>query len=199
MKANSQSFKYIAQLLDSVYESDQKYRQQFEITYQRYGRSSVQMNQLIVLMDRADSLNLLKVKFILDKYGWLGPNEVGENGNAALFLVIQHSDRRTRERYLPLMRKAFKTKKVLASDLALLEDRTAIDQGKKQIYGTQLRRDKKTLNYYLLPIEDPDNVDLRRAKVGLRPMSEYLTQWGINWNLEQYKRELPREDKRMND
>jgi len=127
------------------------------------------------------------VSSILDKHGWLGIEEVGENGNLALFLVIQHSDQSTQEKYLPMMRKAVKNKKASASSLALLEDRVALKQYKKQIYGSQIRRGESG-KYYVLLLQDPDNVDKRRAEVGLQPLAEYVRQRQIKCDVEGYKK-----------
>lgn len=65
--------------------------------------------------------------------------------------------------------------------MAKLEDRVAIHQGKKQLYGTQIGMDERTGKYYLLPLEDPDNVDNRREKMGLGPIAAYLSQWQVEW------------------
>jgi hypothetical protein len=138
-----------------------------------------------------DSINLIKVKFILNKYGWLGSDIVGEQGNTTLFLVIQHADLVTQENYLPMMRIAVKNGKAKGSSLALLEDRVALREGKKQIYGSQIVRDEATQKSYVSPLEDPENVDKRRAEVGLEPLAEYVIQWKIIWNVEQYKKNLP--------
>jgi hypothetical protein len=40
-----------------------------------------------------------------------------------LFLVIQHSDSTTQEKYLPLLKQAVKDNRAFGHDLALLEDR----------------------------------------------------------------------------
>jgi hypothetical protein len=112
-----------------------------------------------------------------------------------LYRIIQHSDIKTQEHYLPLMREAVKNKKATSSDLASLEDRVALRQGGKQIYGTQIGYDSKTLKYYVSPLEDPDNVDKRRAEAGLKPLSEvlefYFDTWKLKWDVEQYKKDLP--------
>lgn len=130
------------------------------------------------------------MKAILDKYGWLGANEVGNQGNTTLFLVIQHSDKVTQEKYLPMMREAVKNGKAKGSSLALLENRVALRQGRRQIYGSQIGRNSETKAYYVYPLEDPDNVDKRRSEVGLEPLAEYVNQWQIKWDVEQYKKEL---------
>ena len=177
--------------LDSIYSDDQKYRQQIDAIEKKYGWESKEMKAHWKIINEKDSVNLIKVKSILDKYGWLGPDVVGNQGNATLFLVIQHSDQVNQEKYLPMMREAVKNKKAEASSLALLEDRVALGQGKRQIYGSQISRDGDTKQYYVRPLDDPDNVDMRRAKVGLPPLAEYATRWQIKWNVELYKKELP--------
>ena len=89
------------------------------------------------------------------------------------------------------MREAVKSGKASGSSLALLEDRVALKQGKKQIYGSQIGQDSDLKLYYVLPLEDPDNVDKRRAEVGLQPLSDYVNHWQIKWDVEQYKKDLP--------
>jgi hypothetical protein len=129
------------------------------------------------------------VEEVLAKYGWLSGDEVGENGNDALFLVIQHAYLKTQEKYLPMMREAVKKGNARPSTLAMLEDRILLRQGKKQIYGSQITSDKNG-NQVVRPIENPDQVDQRRAAVGLEPLADYALRFGIVWELEQYKKEL---------
>ncbi len=53
--------------------------------------------------------------------------------------------------------------------------------------------------YYVQPLEDPDNVDKRRAQVGLQPLAEYVSQWQIKWDVEQYKKDLPKVEAKEKD
>jgi hypothetical protein len=190
-KAEANLNKPLVSKLDSIYTEDQMYRQQMNGIEKKYGWESKEMSDLWKIIHEKDSVNLLKVKAILDKYGWLGADVVGETGNATLFLVIQHSDQVTQEKYLPMMREAVKNGKAQGSSLALLEDRVALGQGKQQIYGSQIGRDPETQQYFVSPLLDPDNVDKRRAEVGLGPLSDYVSQWQIKWNIAQYKKDLP--------
>lgn len=176
--------------LDSVYIDDQKYRQQIDTIEKKYGWESKEMKSLWKVIDEKDSVNLIKVKSILEKYGWLGADVISQQGSQTLFLVIQHADPVTQEKYLPMMREAVKNKKASGGNLALLEDRVALEQGKKQIYGSQIGRDQETGKPYILPLEDPDNVDKRRAAVGLQRLSDYVSHWQIKWDVEQYKKDL---------
>ena len=178
--------------LDSVYRDDQKYREQIDSVINKFGLQSKEMHSLIVLMNELDSINLVKVKTILDKYGWLGADSIGKKGNYTLFLVIQHGDQTTQEKYLPMLKEAVKNGRAKGSNLALLEDRVLLGQGKMQIYGSQIGMDNETQLYYVSPLEDPDNVDKRRASVGLEPLADYVKGWQIIWNIEQYKKDLPK-------
>ncbi|WP_300665295.1 DUF6624 domain-containing protein [Fluviicola sp.] len=178
--------------LDSIYEEDQGTRVQMGEIQEKYGWDSPQMDSLWKIANLKDSLNLIEVTRILDTKGWLGANVVGQKGNSTLFLVIQHSDQKTQEKYLPMMRDAVAKGNALASSLALLEDRVALGQGKKQIYGSQIGFFRESGENYVLPLEDPDNVDKRREEVGLNKLRDYVSYWGMTWNVEEYKKNLPR-------
>lgn len=161
-------------ILDSIYKEDQKYRNQLDEIEKEFDGESDEVKSLWKIIDEKDSLNQIIVKNILDENGWLGVDVVGEKGNATLFLVIQHSDLETQEKYLPMMRQAVKEGNAFGKDLAYLEDRVALAKGEKQIYGTQVDRDKETGEYYAPFLIDPENVDKRRAEVGLFPLEIYF-------------------------
>jgi len=161
-------------ILDRIYQEDQKYRNQLEEIEKEFGEKSDEADSLWKIINEKDSLNQIIVKKILDEKGWLGIDVVGERGNSTLFLVIQHSDLASQEKYLPMMRQAVKKGNAFAKDLAYLEDRVALAKGKKQIYGTQIERNKETGEYYALPLIDPENVDKRRAEMGLFPLEVYF-------------------------
>jgi hypothetical protein len=175
--------------LIQIFYDDQNIRHQFIEAEKQYGFKSSVADSLAQIMIKIDSINLQKIENILDKKGWAGKDLVGEQANMTIFLVIQHSDLETQKKYLPMMREAVKKGNANAANLALLEDRIAIWEGRKQIYGSQLYYDEKKGKYFVSPIEDPDNVDKRREEVGLGPISEYVKNWGIEWNLEEYKKE----------
>jgi hypothetical protein len=132
-------------------------------------------------LHKNDSLNLLKIDRIVSEYGWLGPDIIGYQGNTTIFLVIQHSDHSAQVRYLPILRNAVSEGNASASDLAYLEDRVLVAQGKKQIYGTQVKRDTISGSYIVPPIENPEKINLRRKQVGLGSIENYLKRWNIIW------------------
>ncbi|WP_295767434.1 DUF6624 domain-containing protein [uncultured Mucilaginibacter sp.] len=168
--------------LTGIYNDDQSYRLKLDSVGKKYGRNSKELKDLWSTIQQKDSINLSKVKAILDDHGWLGADVVGDKGNLTLFLVIQHADIKTQEKYLPMLRAAVKEGKAHPANLALLEDRVAIRQGKKQIYGSQISIDK-TGKATIDPIDDEPNVNKRRAAVGLQPLEDYVKQWGIEYHL----------------
>jgi hypothetical protein len=174
----------------SIYEEDQGIRMKFMSIYNAPNADRKKIDSIGKIMNYKDSINLIKVSKILDTKGWVGKDVVGEEANKTLFLVIQHADLQTQQKYLPMMREVVKKGNASGANLALLEDRVALRQGKKQIYGSQIERDKETKIYYVSPLEDPDNVDSRRVKVGLQPLADYVSQWQIKWDVEQYKKDL---------
>ena len=50
--------------------------------------------------------------------------------------------------------------------------------GYKQIYGSQITNDG------LYDLEDPNNVNARRATMGLGSIEEYIDYWGLDFNQE---------------
>lgn len=55
-------------------------------------------------------------------------------------------------------------------------------EGKKQIYGTALQTADVTKELKLWPIENEEEVDARRAAVGLPPMAEFFKVIGLQYN-----------------
>ena len=173
--------------LDTIYELDQYFRQKQIEILKKYGAHSEEFITNVLQQNRADSLNRIEVKKILDTRGWLGSDVIGEQGNKTLFLVIQHSDLETQLNYLPMIREAVKLGNIKRIDFALFADRLAMRQGKRQIYGSQIKADYDTGEYFVWPIIDPENVNKRRAELGLGPIEEYVKKVGITWDIEKHK------------
>lgn len=181
--------KSLLKLIDSVYKNDQSYRFQEISVDKEFGASSEQGLEIRRTIHEKDSINEKIVSELLDKYGWLGREVIGNNGNATLGLVLLHASFPTQQKYLPMMREAVKNQKADPYDLALLEDKVALKQGKSQIYGTYLINTENK-RYIIAPIEDPANVDKRRAALGLPALDEYLRNWGMRWDIKKYEEDL---------
>ena len=177
--------------LQEIYDEDQGVRNEYFQMREQYDRESTEMKNFTKGWRRTDSINEVAVTKILDEYGWLSKKIVSPKGNMALFLVIQHAPIETQLKYLPMMREAVKNGNANSANLALLEDRVALRQGDKQIYGSQIGGNPATSEQYLLPLLDPRNVDERRKSVGLGPLKEYMSRFGLEWNVEEYIKRLP--------
>jgi hypothetical protein len=114
-----------------------------------------------------------RLRKILDKHGWPGKSLVDTDGaEAAWYLAIQaRKDLALQKRCLKLMKEAPKGE-VQLPHVAQLTDTILVAEKKKQLYGTSVLAKGGVLRPY--PIEDEDNLDKRRAEVGLPPMVDYL-------------------------
>jgi uncharacterized protein DUF6624 len=126
-------------------------------------------------MDVIDKRNTLRMKRIIQEYGWPRPGLVGWDGTEAAFLVVQHADHLTQKELLPLLQKEYKKGELSGPNYALFLDRVLVEDGRPQIYGSRPRPfdQWKAGEPVFYPIEDESNVDNRRAEVGLTPLAEY--------------------------
>jgi hypothetical protein len=124
-------------------------------------------------MQRTDSTNLVRVRAIVQQYGYPGKTLVGEPTNEAVWYVIQHSNEI--DRYLPLVKKAAKKGELPFYLYAQMLDRQLVRRGKEQLYGTQAQSYSTTNPAtgqregqppFFWPIKDPARVNERRRKAG---------------------------------
>ena len=160
-------------VLEKISVDDQKYRNVWDSTMQRFGIGSPEFIDLIKKMNTQDSINMVMTGNILDVYGWLGKEQVSADASEALFLVLQHAELESQLKYLPMMKQAVADKKAKGSSYTLLVDRTKMRQGKFQVYGSQLNYDAKG-RLHIFPIADEPNLNKRRQSIGLPPMQAYL-------------------------
>lgn len=124
-------------------------------------------------IQKTDNKHTRQLKAIVDNYGWPSLSLVGEDGVQAAFLLVQHSpDFTFQQAMLPHIHRAYQNDEgITGQEVALLTDRILIKKGQPQKYGTQADIAANTVTF--LPIEDADNVDERRAQMGLPPLAEY--------------------------
>ena len=143
------------------------------------------------MMEQTDRRNASRVAEIIDEYGWLSPDDIGEDANENLFLCIQHAqDSLIQNRYLPILQQAVHEGAAEGWQYAFLADRCLMNRGERQIYGTQ-RISKDGIDY-LVPLQDAERVDSLRAGLGLEPLQEYMSDCGLEqgWSMEYYKSHL---------
>lgn len=141
-----------------------------------------------------DSINLVKVERIIGKYGYPGKTMVGVPANTAVFYVIQHSNKISK--YYPLIEKAGKRAELDFKYSAMMLDRKLTNEGKEQVYGTQVymqmitdpETGKKIPFAYVLPIKNPKKVNERRKKAGFdSTVEENASRFGVTYKIYTYK------------
>ncbi|MFJ6383183.1 DUF6624 domain-containing protein [Kitasatospora sp. NPDC092039] len=115
---------------------------------------------------------------IMAAHGWPTGRTVGPEAARAAWLVAQHADRQldVQRRAAELMGEAVARGEASARDLAFLQDRLAVNEGREQRYGTQIGAvaDGRPVPW---PCEEPERLDERRAAVGIEPFDEYTARF----------------------
>ena len=101
---------------------------------------------------------------------------------SALFLVLQHSFREAMANYYFQFKESAYKYEMDRSDLALYQDRLLMYFDFPQVYGTQIIHDIDRMHLYQL--WSPENVSERRKEVGLRPIEDYLEDYGLDYSQE---------------
>lgn len=162
--------------LTRIRRSDQDVRHRFLTAYNAQIPDTLLINRLLQEMEETDAKNLAEIDSILNEFGWPGRDRVGDEC-VAIWLVLQHADVESQTKALPMLKSAAEKGDIDPSAIAMLEDRILVNSGKRQIYGTQYYYEdgegaKKRIIY---PIEDVENVDIRRTAAGLQPLHETYT------------------------
>ena len=142
------------------------------------------MNEFVALTKKQDALdakNRRKLDRIVARYGWPTKSMVGEEASKVAFIIAQHGDLVYRKKYFPLVKAAAAKGEARPADAAMMEDGILMKEGKKQIYGTAMQTEDVTKGLQLWPIENEEEVDARRAAVGLPPMSEFFKAMGMTY------------------
>lgn len=131
--------------------------------------------EMITKMLAVDAANLPRIKQIVaDHQGLPGVREVGADGMAAAWLLVQHADTDAafQQQVLDGLAPKVDSGEISAREYALLADRVLVNTGKPQRYGSQLAAISS--KWQPKPMEAPGQVDARRAALGLMPLADYL-------------------------
>ena len=131
--------------------------------------------ELLSRMAAVDARNTTRLRAVVEQHGWPGSALVGVDGAESAFLVLQHATHPVQKELFPLVEAGYRAGTVSGQSYALLLDRILVGDGRPQVYGSQARPVEEWIDGEpaLEPIEDEQNVDVRRAEVGLPPLAEY--------------------------
>ena len=153
-----------AELLNRVKQADLLLERLLKCTSEKFLECDAPMDRLKGTFDD----NALRLKAIVEQYGWPGNDLVGQDGTSAAILIFLNAELALKKEMWPSVEDAYHAGKTSGPDYAVLLDDIRVAEGKPQVYGT---RDKQGGGVY--PIEDEANVNKRRAEVGLPPLAKY--------------------------
>jgi len=115
----------LVRLIQEIDLNDQKYRGADEETFKSK-------------QPELDKRNAILIDSLFNKYGtYIGKSLVGEKFNSVMWSVIQHSNPKMMERYLPVIHKATKNRELGITPLKMLIDRLYGLKYGYQIFGSQ--------------------------------------------------------------
>lgn len=170
-KGDLKRVSYIKQLIEYMYEFDQKVRQ--DLIKDRNN------HKLQVLQKEMDAFHTTKMKEILKEYGWITISKFGSEYDQKAWLLVQHADddQFFQAGVLFILSTLLNKGETNKKNYAYLYDRVAgkfHQIGMLQKYGTQVSI-KDNGGVKLEPFEGRlEDVDSRRKEIGLEPLSEYL-------------------------
>lgn len=129
-----------------------------------------------------DAGNLAWLKGVVARQGFPTVAQVGNEGVADAWLLVQHADRDSafQVQVLRTLQARGADAGVRKQDLAMLTDRVLLAQGKPQRYGTQFKPDANGA-LAMQPVEDEEGLDARRASAGLMPLAIYRCVLGASY------------------
>jgi len=144
---------------------------------------------VLAMEEKNKKENEIRLLELIKLYGWPTASSVTEYAAAGAALIINHASHELRLQYFPMLEEAFKKGEAQPLRYAKMRDRLLIEKGEKQLFGTQIKFENfegEDFERQPYPMEEPEYVDKRRAKIGLGPLSVYLKEkFNIDWNVEQ--------------
>lgn len=148
-------------------------RMQIEQTLRKKWEENLKNELFLDEVRQVDRDNTMFLKKIIARYGWPKISDVGKDVAEAAWLIAQHSpDKDFLRNCLKLMQQ--NPKEVEPFNLARSVDRVRIYDGKQQYYGTHFTRREEDGPWKPMPIEDEENVDVRRSEIGQPTIKEKL-------------------------
>ena len=122
------------------------------------------------------------MKTVLESFDWIDSGRFGSAVSRQAWTLVQHADDHPefQERVLRHMETYLDTGGVSPRDYAYLWDRVAVNKQRLQRYGTQPIWKCQDGKLRLHPMEDPANVDERRAEMGMGSVESGLAEMARN-------------------
>jgi hypothetical protein len=135
-------------------------------------QTSAMTKEMMQKLSQTDTHLTLELKQIVEEKGWPTIALAGIDASNAAMLILTHTpDHAWQRQILPQLQALADTGKIDPSPLAMVVDKELVAEGKLQRYGSQFKYTNGEIAMYA--VEDPGNLDQRRAKALLPPMDVY--------------------------
>ncbi len=129
-----------------------------------------------------DSTNAVLLASIVENCGGIPSKEqIGVTGLNTIWLLFQHGDSGFRSYYYTSVKESAERGDIEMSKLALMQDRMLVGMQFKQWYGSQV------VTSGLYPLDDPENVNERRKKMGMESIEDFLKKYNKTFDVEKEK------------
>lgn len=164
--------------ISEMYTADQRCREMLRSFKNTVVSNTDSLYKLEKQVRTVDSLHYFKLRKFVDLHGFPGYDLVGKDFSDSFWNLVQHQDDYPafQEEVLRKMWLEVSRNNATGIYYAYLLDRVKVNAGALQVYGTQMRLSADSTSFEPQPAIDPQNLDRRRAEVGLPPMREYIDQ-----------------------
>lgn len=139
-------------------------------------------------MEKVHLTNSQELEKIYDEIGFPTISKVGDEANAATWLIVQHAISRPQFmiKSFELLKQAVINNDANPVNLAMLEDRILVFQGKTQKYGSAYDWDENG-ELSPLPFDDLNLVNERRKSLGLDSIEDRIVSMRLQAQKENHK------------
>lgn len=129
--------------------------------------------RLVEEQERVDGELTVELKAIVRQKGWPTIRLVGLQASEHAALILTHSkDHSFQRAMLPRLQELADREEIAGSGIAFVVDKVLLSNGEPQRFGTQFQWEHGAVK--MLPVEDMEHLDERRAKYLLPPWAEYM-------------------------
>lgn len=167
----------VAKQIDLMIEHNQSVaKRHIDLMNQNIKSDAPEMKNLMDEWKTVGDSNKILLKTLFKENGFLGYSEVGEQSSHNFLQMVQRMDADSifQQEVLVVMKKQIEKINASPIEFAYLTDRVNLNQGKPQVYGTQLKINEKGTSYEPKMVIDPENLNKRRAEIGLGTIEEAI-------------------------
>lgn len=173
----------ISAQLEVYYQEDQEVRARVRALVQSGEADHAKLLPLINEMRQGDQERQAYLQQVYARFGWPSTPDFNQQAIVAAFFIAQHASPAMMESYRDAVEQSYQRGDLEGKHYPMYVDRLCVFNSEPQIYGTQPKPSVNGQASQLVwPVVDFNNLDMRRAKVGLEPFEQYLKVAGLRYD-----------------